>query len=150
MRIDTEGIVLKNRPFGEADLIVTYLTKREGIVDTFAKSPRKIKSRFGSSLEPLTKARITFIGREQSMPRLIRSDIIKSHHLIREDLRAFLRVSLLIEIILNMLPKKYGSEELFNLFSTLLEDIESSLDKDYRDSIWLSSIISLLSFLGYA
>ena len=50
----TEGIVLKTNPFGEADLIVTYLTRDYGILKTFAKSPRKIKSRFGSSLEPLT------------------------------------------------------------------------------------------------
>jgi DNA repair protein RecO (recombination protein O) len=43
----TEGIVLKTTPFGEADLIVTYLTRDCGILKTFAKSPRKIKSRFG-------------------------------------------------------------------------------------------------------
>ena len=46
----TEGIVLKNFPYGEADLFVTYLTPDMGIIKTFAKSPRKTKSRFGSSL----------------------------------------------------------------------------------------------------
>ena len=43
----TEGIVLRTTPYGEADLIVTYLTKDHGIIKVFAKSPRKIKSRFG-------------------------------------------------------------------------------------------------------
>jgi len=56
----TEGLVLKTSLFGEADLIVTYLTKDCGILKTFAKSPRKIKSKFGSSLEPLTYSKIAF------------------------------------------------------------------------------------------
>jgi len=59
----TEGIVLKTNPFGEADLIVTCLSKDYGILKTFAKSPRKIKSRFGSSLEPLTHSKISFWGK---------------------------------------------------------------------------------------
>ena len=44
----TEGIVLRTFPFGEADLIVTFLTADFGLIKVFAKSPRKIKSRFGS------------------------------------------------------------------------------------------------------
>ncbi len=54
----TNAIVLKTFPFGEADLIVTHLTYDFGLINTFAKSPRKIKSRFGSSLEPLTCSKI--------------------------------------------------------------------------------------------
>ncbi len=54
----TEGIVLRTIPFGEADLIVTYLTPDFGIIKLFAKSPRKTKSRFGSSLEPLSLVKV--------------------------------------------------------------------------------------------
>ena len=74
----TEGIVLRTFPFGEADLIVTYLTPDFGLIKLFAKSPRKFKSRFGSSLEPLTHSKISFWGKEDApLPKLTQSDIMQ-------------------------------------------------------------------------
>ena len=74
----TEGIVLKGAPYGEADLIVAFLTLDFGLMSAFAKSPRKTKSRFGSSLEPLTHSKIAFWGKEDSkLPRLTQADIIE-------------------------------------------------------------------------
>ena len=64
----TEGIVLRTFPFGEADLIVTHLTPDLGIIKSFAKSSRKTRSRFGSSLEPLTRSRISLFGKEDAVP----------------------------------------------------------------------------------
>ena len=95
----TEGVVLRNIVFGEADLIVTYLTPDFGLLKLFAKSPRKIKSRFGSSLEPLTRTRISFWGKEDTaLPRLTQSDIIHPFHLIRDTLNCFLKVLEIIEL----------------------------------------------------
>ncbi len=90
----TEGIVLRTIPFGEADLIVTYLTPDFGIIKLFAKSPRKIKSRFGSSLEPLTHSKIAFWGKEDTaLPRLTQSDILHPFHSIRDSLDCFSKVN---------------------------------------------------------
>ena len=81
MQTRTEGIVLKSMAYGEADVIVTYLTADLGIRKGFAKSARKIKSRFGGSLEPFTHSRITLLGKEDaSLPRLTQSDITGQHH----------------------------------------------------------------------
>lgn len=122
----TEGIVLKTNPFGEADLIVTYLTKDFGIVKTFAKSPRKTKSRFGSSLEPLTQSRISFWGREDaSLPRLTQSDIVHSFHSIRSSLKCFLKATELVELTLNFVPEKCASKKLYSLLMNTLLSIEN-------------------------
>ncbi len=99
----TEGIVLKTQKYGEADLIVTYLTSDRGIIKTFAKSPRKTKSRFGSSLEPLTHSKLSLWGKEQSaMPKITQSDIINSFCQIRENYQDFLNVSKLTEILISL------------------------------------------------
>lgn len=117
MQTRTEGIVLRTQKYGEADLIVTYLTSDRGIVRAFAKSPRKTKSRFGSSLEPLTHARISLWGKEQSsMPRLTQSDIINSFYRIRDDYDDFVSVSRLIEIITALTPVETPSRPLFSFF----------------------------------
>ena len=49
-----EGIVLRTQKLGEADRIVTVLTRRTGKVRAVAKGVRRTKSKFGARLEPFT------------------------------------------------------------------------------------------------
>ncbi|MBI4690291.1 MAG: DNA repair protein RecO [Nitrospirae bacterium] len=121
----TEGIVLKTIPIGEADLIVTYLTYDFGLIKAFAKSPRKIKSRFGSSLEPLTYSKISLWGKEYAnLPRLTQSDIVMSFRCIREKLDCFLKVSEIIELTLTFLPEAEINKKIFMLLLNTLRTME--------------------------
>ncbi len=47
-----EGVVLRTQKLGEADRIITLLTRRTGRVRAVAKGVRRTGSRFGSRLEP--------------------------------------------------------------------------------------------------
>jgi DNA repair protein RecO (recombination protein O) len=47
-----EGIVLRTQKLGEADRIVTLLTRRTGRVRAVAKGVRRTRSKFGARLEP--------------------------------------------------------------------------------------------------
>jgi DNA repair protein RecO (recombination protein O) len=124
----TEGIVLKTIPFGEADLIVSFLTPDYGLLKAFAKSPLKTKSRFGSSLEPLTHSRIAFWGKEgASLPRLTQSDITHSFQSIRDKMNCFLRVSEIIELTLQFLPEREANRRLYALLLQTLHNIENNL-----------------------
>ncbi|GAA3755481.1 DNA repair protein RecO (recombination protein O) [Spinactinospora alkalitolerans] len=49
-----EGVVLRTQKLGEADRIVTLLTRRTGLVRAVGKGVRRTKSRFGARLEPFT------------------------------------------------------------------------------------------------
>jgi len=49
-----EGVVLRTQKLGEADRIVTVLTRRGGRIRAAAKGVRKTRSRFGARLEPFT------------------------------------------------------------------------------------------------
>ncbi len=49
-----DAIVLRTHKLGEADRIVTLLTRRTGRVRAVAKGVRRTKSRFGGRLEPFT------------------------------------------------------------------------------------------------
>lgn len=144
---NTEGIVLKNSVFGEADLIVTYLSKDYGIIQVFAKSPRKAKSRFGSSLEPLTYSKIAFLGKEQStLPRLTKSDIIRSFHGIREDVSAFMDVSEILRLNLSFVHRGSHVGDLFDLLYHTLQHLSEGAD---RELILLLYRLKFLSLLGY-
>lgn len=126
----TEAIVLKNKSFADADLIVTYLTKEFGILNVFAKSPKKIKSRFGSSLEPLTYSNISFFGKEETnLPRLIQSDIIKNFQSLREDFKFLVKINEMLELCTAFLPEKVPYKEIFFLLLKALHKLENNCDE---------------------
>lgn len=150
MQTRTEGIVLRSQKYGEADLIVTYLTSDKGIIRAFAKSPRKTKSRFGSSLEPLTHTRISLWGKEHSsMPKITQSDIINSFHRIRENYNDFVSLSKLSEIVLSLTPAEIPSKQIFSFFLNILHFITSS-EEDQKDAQHLIAMVRLLATIGYA
>ena len=49
-----DGIVLRTQKLGEADRIITVLTRRNGRIRAVGKGVRRTKSRFGARLEPFT------------------------------------------------------------------------------------------------
>lgn len=140
----TEGVVLNTRRYSEADLIVTYLSRDYGLLKTFAKSPRKIKSRFGSSLEPLTIATIAFIGKEQkALPKLVQSDIIKSNHPLREDMEVFLKLSECIKLIIHLFPERHPEENLYRTFINTLEYLQKGLPLERLIPFLKTKILSI-------
>lgn len=55
-----EGVILRTQKLGEADRIVTILTRRHGKVRAVAKGVRRTGSRFGARLEPFMVADLQF------------------------------------------------------------------------------------------
>lgn len=147
----TEAIVLKTLPFSEADLIVTFITRDYGLLKTFAKSPRKTKSRFGSSLEPLTYSLISFWGREDAnLPRLTQSDIIRPFQTIRERLGHFIKTMEIAEITSDMLPDRETNSGIFTLLLHVLSRIEKNcVDNGLDDLSFILYKIRFLEMAGY-
>lgn len=84
----SKAIVIRSRDIAETDKLVTFLTEKYGKIKCAAKSARKIKSRFGASLEPLSLIDMVFFGKEhQEIYKLNHCDIIQSFHTVREDFR---------------------------------------------------------------
>jgi DNA repair protein RecO (recombination protein O) len=55
-----EAIVLRTQKLGEADRIITLLTRRHGRVRAVAKGVRRTSSRFGARLEPFSHVDLQF------------------------------------------------------------------------------------------
>jgi DNA repair protein RecO (recombination protein O) len=49
-----DGVVLRTQKLGEADRIITVMTRRNGRIRAVGKGVRRTKSRFGARLEPFT------------------------------------------------------------------------------------------------
>jgi DNA repair protein RecO (recombination protein O) len=53
-----EAIVLRTHKLGEADRIITFLTRERGKVRAVAKGVRRTKSKFGARLEPFSRVEL--------------------------------------------------------------------------------------------
>jgi DNA repair protein RecO (recombination protein O) len=80
-----QGVVLRTHKLGEADRIITLLTKGHGKVRAVAKGVRKTKSRFGGRLEPTSHVRLLlYEGRELDI--VTQAESIDHFRAIRDDL----------------------------------------------------------------
>jgi DNA repair protein RecO (recombination protein O) len=82
----TKGFVLRNRPLGETDRLVTCFTLEHGKITGVAKGAGRLRSRFGGSLQPLSLIRLMLFGNEmRSLYRIDHTDILTSFQAIRDD-----------------------------------------------------------------
>jgi DNA repair protein RecO (recombination protein O) len=71
-----EALILRTYRFGEADLIVVFLTRDRGKRRGVAKSAVNSRRRFGAALEPLTRGTVTYVEKEQR--ELVRLDRVET------------------------------------------------------------------------
>src|SRR4029077_16192362 len=73
-----DGIVLRTQKLGEADRIITLLTRQNGRVRAVAKGVRRTKSRFGARLEPFTHVDL-MIHPGRSLDVITQAEVIKPY-----------------------------------------------------------------------
>ncbi len=81
-----EGVILRTYKLGEADRIVVIATRENGKVRAVAKGVRKTKSKFGSSLEPLTYASLMLWKGRSDLAVVNQVEVIERFWKVREDL----------------------------------------------------------------
>lgn len=122
--IETEGIVLRNIKLGEADKIVTVLSRHEGVVRAVAKGARRLKSKFGASLEPFTRIQLTFFEKEaRELVTLTHAEIVKSYFDLTRDDRVLAPLEYLAGIVVEFAPLRAPDERFFRLLSASLETL---------------------------
>jgi DNA repair protein RecO (recombination protein O) len=73
-----DGVVLRTQKLGEADRIITLLTRQNGRVRAVAKGIRRTKSRFGARLEPFTHVDV-LIHHGRSLDIITQAEVIRAY-----------------------------------------------------------------------
>ena len=77
---DAQALVLRTYKLAEADKICVLLTRQSGKMRGVAYGARKMRSRFGSSLEPFTEIAVTYFEKEgRELVSISNADIVRSH-----------------------------------------------------------------------
>ncbi|HEV2884722.1 MAG TPA: DNA repair protein RecO [Pyrinomonadaceae bacterium] len=125
--IETEAIVLRTYNLGEADKIVVCLSRSAGVIRAVAKGCRKLKSRFGASLEPFTLAKVTYYQKEnQELVSLRQAEIIKSHFDLSSQAEMLTGLAYMGDLVLEFSPPYEANERLFRMVKACLEAIAES------------------------
>src|SRR5579884_1890305 len=83
---ETEAIILKTFPLGEADRLVSFLGRSSGKLRGVAAGARRIKNRFGSTLELLSHVQIWYVEREtRDLVRIQQCELLESFHRAQSD-----------------------------------------------------------------
>jgi DNA repair protein RecO (recombination protein O) len=73
-----DGVVLRTQKLGEADRIITLLTRQNGRVRAVGKGVRRTKSRFGARLEPFTHVDV-LIHPGRSLDVITQAEVIRPY-----------------------------------------------------------------------
>jgi DNA repair protein RecO (recombination protein O) len=122
----TDAYVLRTYSLAEADKICVFLTKEMGKVRGVAHGARKMKSRFGSALEPFTEVALTFFQKEgRDLMSVSGCEIVRSQfHTAARDFETAGAFSYMAELLNEFLPDHEPNERLYRLVSATLESIE--------------------------
>jgi DNA repair protein RecO (recombination protein O) len=101
-----------------------------GKVRGVAHGARKMKSRFGSSLEPFTEVALTFFRKEgRELMSISTCEILRSHfHRAARDVETASAFSYMAELLMEFLPDHEPNERLYRLLLATLEAIEEGHD----------------------
>jgi DNA repair protein RecO (recombination protein O) len=146
---ETEALILRTYNLAEADKIVVCLGRSSGLIRGVAKGCRKLKNRFGASLEPFTFVNLTYYEKEnQELVSLRQTEILRSHFNLSADAEVLTGLAYMGDLLIDFSPPHQVNELLFRMASACIEAVSqqpSDLQAVLRYfEVWLLKIEGFL------
>jgi DNA repair protein RecO (recombination protein O) len=120
--IETEALILRTYGLAEADKIVVFLTQFQGLVRGVAKGAKRLKSKFGGSLEPFSVVRLEYFQKEERELVSIRQiELERSYFDNAADPLFLQNFAYLAELLSEFAPPHEPNENLFRMAKACLE-----------------------------
>lgn len=146
--VETEGLVLKSYSLAEADKIVVFLTRHQGLVRGVAKGAKRLKSRFGGALEPFSFVDLSYFQKEERELVSIRQlELKKSFFEYAGNPQFLQKFAYLVELLIEFAPPHEPNERLYRMTRVCLETAAENPQR--LDAIALYFEIWLLKLAGY-
>ncbi len=143
----TEAIVVGGHDLAEADRIVVFYAKTAGKVRAVAEGARRIRTRFGGNLQLFAEGRLVYFERpNKTLHKVNEFAVIRSHHVLREDLDRLVLGSAAVEAVAAGVEEEEVSPEIYRLLAEGLELLEESA----RPALVMQGfLLHLIRLLGY-
>lgn len=124
-----EGIVLKTKPYGESNKVVTLLTREAGKVAAMARGAKKPSSRLAGICQPFMHG-IFIVHHGRGMGTLQQGEVIDSMRHIQTDIVATAYASYCVEIVDRLTEQDTPDEYAYNVLLQALHAIEEGYDPE--------------------
>jgi DNA repair protein RecO (recombination protein O) len=120
------AVVIGSFPLGESDQVVTFFSREHGKVRGVAKASRRMRSRFGGSLQLFTLGQLVFFDTGRSdLVRIDHFDVVEPFARIREDLERIGQASWVVECVARLTADRDPHAALYGLLTRSLRAVAS-------------------------
>src|SRR2546430_2481113 len=126
---ETEAIILKTFPLGEADRLVSFFGRSSGRVRGVAAGAPRFKNRYGSTPQNLFYLQIWYVEKEtRDLVRIQQAELLESFHKAQSDYGLSTGLAVISEISELILPEHEVSEPMFRLLLLAAREVERTAD----------------------
>ena len=127
--LETEALILRSYNLAEADKIVVCLSRSAGLIRGVAKGCRKLKNRFGASLEPFTLINLTYYEKEhQELVSFRQTEILKSRFNLSSNASLLAGFSYMGDLLIDFSPPHQANDNLFRMALAAFEAVADTPD----------------------
>ena len=124
---ETEAIILKTFPLGEADRLVSFLGRSSGRIRGVAAGARRLKNRYGSTLEILSHVRVWYVEKEtRDLVRIQQCELLESFHRAQSDYSLSTGLAVVSEVAELVLPEAEAADSMFRLILLTTREVDKS------------------------
>ena len=146
--ITTEAIVLRSIDYGETSRIVNLFTRHLGRIGVMAKGARAARSRFGSTLETMSRIdAVIHIRPGRDLQILSEAIHAGHHHTLRSDLERMQTGFRMVELVTALLPEREPNEGVFALLTACLTALDQAPGR--IGNVWPFFQLRLATLLGF-
>src|SRR3954463_4189035 len=121
----TEAVVLRSIRLGEADRVLHLYTEDRGRIGAVAKGVRRVKSRFGGRLEPLSRVKLVMHEGRGDLCTISAADTVHAHATLRERRASIERATDACEAVLRLFDSAEPNRPAYNLLCHELALLDS-------------------------
>jgi DNA repair protein RecO (recombination protein O) len=122
----SDSFILQTYPFREADLVVSFFTRDQGKLRGVARRARRPKSSFGSGLERLSHATVSYYQKEnRELVSLNSCELTQSQFALASNYESSVALDYLAEVTEQLLPPNETNERHFRLLIAVLDFLHS-------------------------
>lgn len=149
MIITTDAIILHSRKFSDSSKILVAFTRDEGKVSLIAKGARNPKSKYGSSLEPLSYSSLTIYKKPQrELHTLGKAEIITPMRRLASDYEKLKAALTVVEAVNLTQVNDMPHVELFTTLHATLQELNNSEGNEFAFSLWFQfQLAKLMGFM---
>ena len=148
MIVRTDAVVLRAFDYGETSQIVTLFTRRDGVIGVVAKGARRPKSRFGSTLQPLSYVQVVYYFREgRGLQTLKEAAHVQRFGRLTADLDRVGTALRLVELVRALLQEQDPHPAVFALLVGTLSWLDEAEERAYNALPWFQ--LRLATHLGF-